>query len=284
MKSSKPIEFKGTVASFSALTVTLRSNHIDEIEAALAAQCANNPDFFSEDIALIDVEHLPSHGEKIDWPALVALLRRHRLNPAAVRKAAGSAEKAIRDAGLTLAEDVEVASRKPGSEAAPTAPAPQSKAAPPAGAAASQEELALIASALAPKASTERAAAASPHALAAPAIILDRPLRSGQQFYARNADLVVLAMVNPGAEVIADGNVHVYAPLRGRAMAGASGNTAARILTTCFEAELVSVGGVYRPLEPGMPKDVSGKPAQVHLTADEKTGKQSLLIEALKIS
>ena len=66
-------------------------------------------------------------------------------------------------------------------------------------------------------------------------------------------------------------------------MAGASGNPAARILTTCFEAELVSIGGVYRPLEPGMPKEVSGKPAQVRLV-DGPDGRQSLLIEPLSIA
>jgi septum site-determining protein MinC len=284
MKPSKPIEFKGTVASFSALTVTLRSNQLDEIGAALSTQCAGTPDFFSEDIALIDVESLPGQGEQIDWPAVVALLRRYRLNPAAVRKASASAEKAIRSAGLTLAEDVEVAARKAvPSERTDTPPTANAAPAATAAPATVQTQLDLAARAPAAKASTpEKTKGPAPHPQ--PAVVLDRPLRSGQQLYARNADLVVLAMVNPGAEVMADGNIHVYAPLRGRALAGASGDTQARILTTCFEAELVSIGGVYRPLEPGMPKEVSGKPAQVRLATDEKTGKQNLLIEALKIS
>jgi septum formation inhibitor MinC len=74
-----------------------------------------------------------------------------------------------------------------------------------------------------------------------PTLVIDRPLRSGQQVYARGGDLVVMAAVNFGAEVIADGHIHVYAPLRGRAIAGARGNTAARIFSTCMEPQLVAI-------------------------------------------
>jgi septum site-determining protein MinC len=110
-------------------------------------------------------------------------------------------------------------------------------------------------------------------------MVIDRPLRSGQKIYARGADLVVLAMVNQGAEVVADGNIHVYAPLRGKAMAGASGNTNARIFSLCLEPELISIAGVYRTSENPLPLDVRGKAAQVRLSND---GQEKLLIEALK--
>jgi septum site-determining protein MinC len=86
---------------------------------------------------------------------------------------------------------------------------------------------------------------------------------------------VVLAMVSFGAEVIADGNIHVYAPLRGRAIAGARGNTEARIFTTCMEPQLVSIAGIYRTTEVAMPAEVLGKPAQVRLDGEK------LLIEPL---
>jgi septum site-determining protein MinC len=86
-------------------------------------------------------------------------------------------------------------------------------------------------------------------------LLIDKPLRSGQQVYARGGDVVVTAVVSFGAEVIADGNVHVYAPLRGKAIAGARGNTEARIFSTCMEAQLVAIAGIYRtnevPLPPG---------------------------------
>ena len=277
MKKNKTIEFKGTVATFSALTVTLRSNDIAALKRDLHELCDATPDFFNEDIALLDAAALPGEGTELDWSALVAELRAVRLNPTLVRHAAKAAEESIRRAGLNLAEEIEVAPRKATAEIVPQEPkehaAQAAVAVSPAPPAQSQLELAPPAAALPP------IVVHTP----TPAMVIDRPLRSGQQVYAKNADLVILAMVNPGAEVMADGNIHVYAPLRGRALAGASGNVNARILTTCFEAELVSIGGVYRPLDPGMPKDVSGKPAQVRLVNDEKTGKQTLLIEALKI-
>ena len=109
-------------------------------------------------------------------------------------------------------------------------------------------------------------------------MVVDKPLRSGQKIYARGADLVVLAMVNPGAEVVADGNIHVYAPLRGKAMAGARGNTNARIFSLCLEPELISIAGIYRTSENPLPKDIQGKPAQVRLSND---GQDKLLFEAL---
>lgn len=109
-------------------------------------------------------------------------------------------------------------------------------------------------------------------------LIIDRQVRSGQKIYARAADLVVLAMVNQGAEVVADGNIHVYAPLRGKAMAGASGNTRARIFSLCLEPELISIAGVYRTSENPLASDVQGKPAQVRLSDD---GQENLLFEAL---
>jgi septum site-determining protein MinC len=110
-------------------------------------------------------------------------------------------------------------------------------------------------------------------------MVIDKPLRSGQKIYARGADLVILAMVNQGAEVVADGNIHVYAPLRGKAMAGASGNIHARIFSTCLEPELISIAGIYRTSEKPLADDVRGKAAQVRLSND---GQDKLLIEALK--
>jgi septum site-determining protein MinC len=113
-----------------------------------------------------------------------------------------------------------------------------------------------------------------------PTLVIDKPVRSGQKIYARGADLVVLAMVNQGAELVADGNIHVYAPLRGKAMAGARGNTAARIFSLCLEPELISIAGVYRTSESALPTDVAGKPAQVRLFSED--GQDRLLIEPLK--
>lgn len=113
-----------------------------------------------------------------------------------------------------------------------------------------------------------------------PTMIVDKTLRSGQKIYARGCDLVVLAMVNQGAEVISDGNIHIYAPLRGKAMAGARGNTQARIFTMCLEAELIAIAGVYRTSEHALPEDIRAKAAQIRLSDD---GQERLLIESLKL-
>jgi septum site-determining protein MinC len=96
-------------------------------------------------------------------------------------------------------------------------------------------------------------------------LVIDKPLRSGQQVYARGGDVIVTAVVSFGAEVIADGNVHVYAPLRGKAIAGARGDTGARIFTTCMEAQLVAIAGIYRTSEVALPDEIAGKSAQISL-------------------
>jgi septum site-determining protein MinC len=97
------------------------------------------------------------------------------------------------------------------------------------------------------------------------ALVIDKPLRSGQQIYAKGRDLIVLAMVNPGAEVIADGHIHVYGTLRGRAIAGALGDVNAQIFAQVMEPELVSIAGIYRTSENTWPKEVLGKAAHVRL-------------------
>ncbi|MDH4377792.1 MAG: septum site-determining protein MinC, partial [Ramlibacter sp.] len=96
--------------------------------------------------------------------------------------------------------------------------------------------------------------------VAASTVVLDKPLRSGQQFYAKGGDLVITAVVNHGAEVIADGSIHVYAPLRGKAIAGAKGNRQARIFATVMEPELLSIAGTYRTTDNPLPDNVRGKP------------------------
>jgi len=96
-------------------------------------------------------------------------------------------------------------------------------------------------------------------------MVIDRPVRTGQRIYAEGGNLVVLAIVNAGAELIADGDIHVYAPMRGKAIAGARGNEAARIFVQGMEAELLSIAGCFKVFEDGIPENVRGKPAQVHL-------------------
>ena len=108
-----------------------------------------------------------------------------------------------------------------------------------------------------------------------PTVIVTEPVRSGRQIYAPRGDLVVLAPVSAGAELLADGSIHVYSSLRGRALAGLSGDPNARIFTHSLEAELISIAGIYRTTETELPAEVRGKPAQVRLEGEK------LLIEPL---
>jgi septum site-determining protein MinC len=103
---------------------------------------------------------------------------------------------------------------------------------------------------------------------ALPALMHHQPVRSGQRVYARNRDLILTTTVAAGAEVMADGSVHVYGPLRGRAMAGAHGDSTARVFCHEFHAELVSIAGVFRVFEM-IPADLAGRPVQSWLAGDD---------------
>ena len=104
----------------------------------------------------------------------------------------------------------------------------------------------------------------------ATARLITQPVRSGTQVYARGGDLVVTAAVSPGAELVADGNIHVYGPLRGRALAGAGGDAEARIFCSRLEAELVSIAGRYLVSEQ-LPPELHGAPVQIALVDDQLT-------------
>lgn len=102
----------------------------------------------------------------------------------------------------------------------------------------------------------------------APSRIVTEPVRSGQQIYARGGDLVVINSVGAGAEVIADGCVHVYGALRGRALAGVQGDATARIFCRDMGAELVSIAGVYKVAE-DMKETLRGRSVQVYREGDK---------------
>ena len=122
----------------------------------------------------------------------------------------------------------------------------------------------------APNASTQPREAGPAAAAATRARLVSEPVRSGTQIYARGSDLIVTAAVSPGAELIADGNIHIYGVLRGRALAGASGDAAARIFCTRLEAELVSIAGRYLVSEQ-LPPDTRSFPVRIALVDDQLT-------------
>jgi septum site-determining protein MinC len=236
-------------AALTLIAVVLKTADLSMLREALEERFGDAPGLIDQDPVAIDLSQLADSPVEIDFPALIALLRAHKMVPVAVRGGSPAQMEAALAAGLAEAcEPVAPPTRKP---ATPDAP-----------------EVTL----------TEVIHEVI-HEVAAPAaaatLVIDKPLRSGQQVYARGGDLVVLAAVNFGAEVIADGSIHVYAPLRGRAIAGARGNVTARIYATCLEAQLVAIAGTYRTTDVPLPPDVWAKPAQVRLDGER------LVVEAL---
>ncbi len=238
-----PLDLKS--AQLSVVAMVLKTVDVAAVAAELAARSADDPEFFDNDPVLIDLSAVQAEEQPIDFAALVQLLRSHRTQPVAVRGGNPAQMQAAHAAGLVAAPDMPAARAQP------------------------REVIREVVREV-------QVPVEVPVPAPAPgALVVDKPLRSGQQVYARGSDLVVMAVVSFGAEVIADGNIHVYAPLRGRAIAGARGDTSARIFSTCMEPQLVSVAGIYRTTETELPDNVRGKPAQVRLDGEK------LLIEPL---
>ncbi len=225
------LELKTT--RLAGIQVILNSAEHAALDTHISTLFATTPDFFGGEAAVFECGRLPADAPAPDWAWLAQELKSRGLNPFAVQNASAELAAAARLAGLLVLND---AAPAPAVAAAEPEPGP------------------------APEPAPEPAVSA-----AAPTRIIDKPLRSGQRVYAAGGDIVVLAAVNPGAEVIADGSIHVYAPLKGRALAGARGDTTARIFTTHLEAELVSIAGVYRTFESAPDAAVAKKPAQIRL-------------------
>jgi septum site-determining protein MinC len=240
--TSLPVEIK--ISTVVAISTILHSADPLAIDAALKQMTGGVSDFFEDEFAVIDVSAIAAVNPLVDWRALSALLKKYRLNAVAVRGASLEMAAAIRAAGLFLDDGAGGERARDAAPPAAPAPAPARQPAP------------------AP------AAPAPASAVAAPAMIVDTPVRAGQRIYARGTDLIITAVVNNGAEIIADGSIHVYAALNGRALAGASGDASARIFALAMQPELVSIAGVYRTFDEGLPADLGKGPSQIRLTGD----------------
>ena len=243
-----PATFEIKSANLPLVALLLKSGDLRALASELQQRFGDVPDFFDHDPLVIDLSPLQRREEAtpLDFGALLELLRSYKVAPVAVRGGSAAQMAAALQAGLAAAPEMQVAQglRQAQPERSGTQP----------------ERMPEKAAARRADASVRPEPVEGPHAL-----IIDKPLRSGQQIYARGRDLVVLSMVNAGAEVIADGHIHVYAPLRGKAIAGARGNTEARILALSLEPELISIAGVYRTSEVPLPANVLRQPTQVRL-------------------
>jgi len=218
-----------------AITVLeLAQNNLDALDRQLAAKVAQAPNFFSNTPLVLALDKLPDGQGPIDLPGLMRICRQHGLRTLAIRA------NRIEDIAAAIAIDLPVL--------------------PPSGA---RER---------PVDPTEGLEKKKPEKPPEPTIkptkIITSPVRGGQQVYAQGGDLVVISSVSPGAELLADGNIHVYGPMRGRALAGIKGDTKARIFCQQLSAELISIAGQYKVSEDLRRDPLWGTAVQVSLSGD----------------
>ena len=219
-------------AALTLIAVVLKTTNLASLATELEERASTMPSLFDDEPVVVDLACVRSAESALNFADLITLFRRHRMVPVAAR--GGSPEQMIAAFAAGLVE-------------APDGARPREAV-------------------LAPPHVIERTVEVQLPPL--PPMIIDRPLRSGQQIYARDRDLIVLALVSHGAEVIADGHIHVYAPLRGRALAGAAGNAEARIFSTAMDAQLLAIAGVYRTTDVALPAAVIGRAAMVRLLGE----------------
>lgn len=223
-------------ATLTLMAVVVKTADLDALADELAQRVDLMPGLFDEEPVAVDLCAVRDAERSLDVDALLALLRRYRIRPVAVR--GGNADQMSAALAAGLIEAPEGARPRLREMAPPPSPEVIER---------------FVEVQLAPL----------------PPLVVDKPLRSGQQVYARDRDLIVLALVSFGAEVMADGHIHLYAPMRGRAHAGAAGNTEARIFCHGLEAQVLAIAGVYRTMDEPLPDGVAGRAAMVRLAGGE---------------
>jgi septum site-determining protein MinC len=226
----------------------VRTLDVEALVREMRERVERAPKLFDRAAVVVDFGGLTRTPDAGTARALLEGLRAAGALPVALAYGTSEIESLSRELGLPLLAKFRAQYEAGARRAEPEAP-PVPEAAP------------------APAVPTQVAAEPAPRA-SAPGLIHASPVRSGQQVYAQARDLTVCATVGAGAEVIADGSVHVYGALRGRALAGAQGDTRARIFCREFHAELVAIAGHYKVMEE-LPKDLRGKPVQVWLEGDK---------------
>ena len=270
------LDFKS--ATLYAIRVVLQHADTQALVKALKKRMTDAGAFFENEPVVIDAGAVDA---VIDWVPLLKAFADHRL-PVIGVVAQGDNLVAAKACGLT-AVDLSTSPARNASETqsaasvaepvtahVPTPAAADAVAGATDDAADTADDTASHATTSASNAASVASTSPNPDApAAAPTMVVRGPLRSGQRVYARQSDLIVMGVVSRGAEVIADGNIHVYGPLRGKAMAGARGDTAARIFTTGLDAELVAIAGVYRVIDSKLSAELHQRPAVIHLQKDE---------------
>ncbi len=236
-----PAVFELKAAGFTLPIIRLLGVDMDAVAEQMGSRVDQAPDFFRNTPVVIDLTDLPEDAGDVEFPLLVGLLRGYGMIPFGVRGGSKAQHAAAEAMELAILGDAFVRRSKQASQRSNGAEEPKSDA---------REQV--------------PAAVGTAPASAGGFMLIDRPVRSGQRIYASGGDLTVLAPVSSGAELMADGNIHIYAPLRGRALAGVKGNVDARIFCHDLQAELVSVAGHYRVSE-NIPVELRGLPVQIFM-------------------
>jgi septum site-determining protein MinC len=223
----------------------LRSTEPAAVQAELTARVAAAPALFERAALCLDLGALDHEPRADELRAVLAAIRAAGVLPIGLAHGTATIDALARELDLPVLTQFRAQSKALEPARVAAVPSPQRRA-PPAPAAPPTE----------------------PVEIAVPALMHHRPVRSGQRIYARHRDLVVTSAVGAGAEVMADGCVHVYGSLRGRAMAGARGEVSARVFCQEFHAELVSIAGVFKVFET-IPPELAGKPVQAWLDGDD---------------
>ncbi len=225
-------------ATFSLPLIRLLDNALDQLALQVEEKIAQAPDLFLHTPVVIDLSGLPEDQEIGSFPELVGVLRAVGMMPIGLRGGNALQQQAAKAMELAIL-----------SETRPRAKPEQRH---------EEQE---------PPAAAIEAAAAMP-SIEVGSKVIAHPVRSGQKVYTAGGDLTVIGPVNSGAELMADGNIHVYGPLRGRVFAGIKGNEQARIFCQHLHAELIAIAGQYRVSE-NIPSELKG--ARVQIFLDQET-------------
>jgi septum site-determining protein MinC len=240
--TSYPFQLRG--GAYTLLVLRLNDPKDPTLFQLLADKIAQAPNFFRHAPVVIDLQNL-AEAPPFNMAELGRRLRQHQLVPIGVQNGTEEQNRAAVNAGWSIfPEGRQAPLREPAATPTRAVEIPMREEPTPATADDEDEG-----------------------ALGSPARLLTHPVRSGRQVYAHGGDLVVMSSISPGAELLADGHIHVYGALRGRALAGVSGDVTARIFCRSLEAELVSVAGFWRVRE-DIPETLIGKPAQIFLEGD----------------
>jgi len=244
-QQSTAVDLKGSV--FTLPILQIRSTSIGAIKSELEERLNNALKFFENAPVVIDLGKISGAEDELNFSALMQLMSENALIPVGIRNGSSQQNALAISAGLAILKGgimQDTHSQTPDTDT------PHKKDNP------------------APETKTAKTSSATK--------VVTSPVRSGQQVYAMGTDLIVLAPVNPGAEIIADGNIHVYAPMRGRALAGVQGDVNARIFCQNMEAELISVAGNFRVFDETVPANIRSKSVQIFLEGER------LMISPLK--